>query len=275
MSKKVIFLDIDGTLVEGGSNVPPKSALEAIRKAQRAGNAVFLCTGRNYKLLKPLLAYDFDGMVASAGAYVEVDGKVICDCPMNKEQVKKAIDMFEKNDILQIVECRNEVYINGSFEEIEKKVEKEGANSELRRWIHALSDELCGKPWSQYQGESIYKISFMHLSKEQLVEPKEVLGDAYTWVLQKPLGIVHNGELSAASFDKGTGIKKVCEYLQIPIEDSYGFGDSMNDFAMMLAVGTSICMENGDERLKAISSDVCPAVGEDGLYQAFEKYHLF
>ena len=31
MDRKLIFLDIDGTLTPAGSNVPPQSALEAIR----------------------------------------------------------------------------------------------------------------------------------------------------------------------------------------------------------------------------------------------------
>lgn len=53
MDKKLIFLDIDGTLTTPGSNVPPDSALCAIRRAQEKGNLVFLCTGRNYAMLKP------------------------------------------------------------------------------------------------------------------------------------------------------------------------------------------------------------------------------
>jgi hydroxymethylpyrimidine pyrophosphatase-like HAD family hydrolase len=32
---KLIFLDIDGTLTEPGANVPPDSALEAIRRSQK------------------------------------------------------------------------------------------------------------------------------------------------------------------------------------------------------------------------------------------------
>ena len=55
MSKKIIFLDIDGTLTEPGSNEPPASALEAIKNARKAGNLVFLCSGRNYGMLSPLL----------------------------------------------------------------------------------------------------------------------------------------------------------------------------------------------------------------------------
>lgn len=60
---KLIFVDIDGTLTMPGENVPPDSALAAIRKTQELGNKVFLCTGRNPDMLKPLLKYNFDGVV--------------------------------------------------------------------------------------------------------------------------------------------------------------------------------------------------------------------
>lgn len=42
MNRKLIFLDIDGTLTTPGSNVPPDSALEAIRAAQEAGAVLAL-----------------------------------------------------------------------------------------------------------------------------------------------------------------------------------------------------------------------------------------
>ena len=64
---KLIFVDIDGTLTPAGTNVPPDSALLAIRKAQQAGNRVLLCTGRNVDMLKPLLKYGFDGIIGSSG----------------------------------------------------------------------------------------------------------------------------------------------------------------------------------------------------------------
>ena len=88
---KLIFLDIDGTLTPAGSNIPPGSALEAIRKAQRKGNRVFLCTGRNMAMLAPVLRYGFDGAVASSGGYVTVGSQVVFDCPMTPEQTRTAM----------------------------------------------------------------------------------------------------------------------------------------------------------------------------------------
>lgn len=75
MKQKLIFLDIDGTLLPPGEMTVPASAVEAIRQARANGHKVFLCTGRNLRMTKPLLAYGFDGFVCSAGGYVAVMGK--------------------------------------------------------------------------------------------------------------------------------------------------------------------------------------------------------
>ncbi len=91
MNGKLLFLDIDGTLTEPGYNVPPASALEAIKKAQKNGHRVFLCSGRNLAMLKPLLSYGFDGYVASAGGYVVCDGTVVFDRPMKPEVFELAM----------------------------------------------------------------------------------------------------------------------------------------------------------------------------------------
>ena len=83
-----------------------------------------------------------------------------------------------------------------------------------------------------------------------------------------------NGEIISRRFDKGTGVLKVCDHLGIPLEDSVGFGDSMNDREMLEVTELSVCMENGSEEMKKIADVICPSVTEDGIKKAFEKYHL-
>ena len=56
MKRRIIFLDIDGTLTEPGKNIPPDSALRAIREARAAGHLVYLCSGRNFDMLFPAYA---------------------------------------------------------------------------------------------------------------------------------------------------------------------------------------------------------------------------
>ena len=69
-------------------------------------------------------------------------------------------------------------------------------------------------------------------------------------------------------------MKIVADYYGADLADTIGFGDSMNDLEMIETVGYSVCMDNGSPALKAMSDMVCPAVEEDGLYQAFEKLGL-
>ena len=77
MGSKVLFLDIDGTLVDFRGKMP-ESAGRALELARERGHKLVLCTGRTRtQLFSWLLAYGFDGLITGAGAQVEADGKLI------------------------------------------------------------------------------------------------------------------------------------------------------------------------------------------------------
>lgn len=275
MEPKVIFLDIDGTLTEPGSNDPPESAIQAISKARQAGNFVFLCTGRNYDMLRPLLRYEFDGLIASSGGYVECQGQVIYDCPMTEKQRRLAMDVLEKNGVFRTVECMDGSYTDEGFKEFLRKNAGEGGNSELLRWREQIEKALNIRPMKEYRGQPVYKIVVMSPSLERLSEPCKVLADDFVFCIQDGGrdGLI-NGEVVNRKFDKGKAIRRVCDHLHIPIGNSVAIGDSMNDLEMMEAVGFGICMENGSEALKKMADDICPPVGKDGIRAAFLKHGL-
>ena len=71
---KIIFLDVDGTLVDYHNRIPD-SAVEAIRKARENGHLVYVCTGRSRAEMQPeLWDIGLDGMVGGNGSYVEHQG---------------------------------------------------------------------------------------------------------------------------------------------------------------------------------------------------------
>lgn len=86
-------------------------------------------------------------------------------------------------------------------------------------------------------------------------------------------GLIH-GELINRAFDKGKAVRKVCDYLQIPPENTISFGDSMNDLAMLKATQISVSMENSPRSLKAVSTFVCPSAAQNGLALAFRQLSL-
>jgi len=274
VNKKLIFLDIDGTLTVPGSNVPPDSALEVIRLARAAGHKVFLCSGRNYDMLSPLLKYDcFDGAVASSGGYVFYGDEVLYDCPMTEEQKDTAMRLFKENGVFRTVEAKDGSFCDEGLSDFLN--ESSGGNSELVRWRKALESDLGIRPMAEYDGRPIYKVVFMCKEASQLAPAIEALEKDFFFLVQD-LAAANclNGELVNRKFDKGLGIRRVCEALGYDIADTVGFGDSMNDLEMIETVGTSVCMANGSPNLKKKSQIVCPAVEEDGMAKAFRDLGL-
>lgn len=275
MEKKVIFLDIDGTLTMPGRNEPPESAIWAIRQARKEGHYVFLCTGRNYDMLRPLLCYEFDGVVASSGGYIECGKEVIYDCPMTESQKRLAMDNLEKNGVFRTVECMDGSYTDEGFKDFLREHASEGSNSELLRWREQIEKSLNILPMKEYKGQPVYKIVIMCPSRKQLEEPQRLLSPDFNLCIQdENKGGFINGEVVNKKFDKGKAVKRVCEYLHIPISSSVAIGDSMNDREMLETSGLSICMENGSEELKKLVDDICPSVQEDGIRNAFLKHHI-
>ena len=273
MNKKLLFLDIDGTLTPAGSNTPPQSAMDAIRRARKNGHVVFLCTGRNPAMLAPVLALGFDGAVAGAGGYVFAEDEVLFDCPMPQEQFELGMRLLKESGVFRTIEARDATWGDEDLSGFLAQADE--GNSELARWRRALAEQLNIRPMREYDGSPIYKIVFMCKTADQLLPARKALEKDYQFVVQDVA--IHqclNGELINRKFDKGRGVRIVAERFGIPIEDTIGFGDSMNDLEMIETVGYSVCMDNGNPTLKAKSNLVCPAVEKDGLAWAFEKLNL-
>lgn len=273
MNKKIIFLDIDGTLTAPGTNIPPDSAIEAIGRARKGGHKIFLCTGRNYDMLRPLLDYEFDGFIASSGGYVKCNDEVVFDCPMTEEQKASALEVLKENGIFRTVECLNDSYTDEGFAEFVKV--KGDENSELIRWRKQIEEALNIKPMNLYANEPVYKIVFMCKNKEQIEKAERVLGEDFNIVIQSEneYGLI-NGELVNKKFDKGEAVKKVYGYYKMKRGDTIGIGDSANDIGMFKAVGKAVCVKNGSEELLALADMVCPSYDEDGIFEAFKQLEL-
>ena len=273
MNRKLIFLDIDGTLTTPGSNTPPESAMKAVRLAREKGHKVFLCSGRNPGMMAPVLALGFDGAVAGAGGYVFAGEKVLFDCPMEREEFETGMRLLKENGVFRTIEARDKTW---GDEDLGDFLAGAGdGNSELMRWRKALAEQLNILPMGEYDGSPIYKIVFMCKEAKQLEPARQALEKNYNFVVQDVAAhSCLNGELINRKFDKGRGVRIIAEALGAGIEDTIGFGDSMNDLEMIETVGTSVCMDNGSPALKEKSDIICPAVEEDGLYRAFEQLGL-
>lgn len=276
MNKKAIFLDVDGTLVANHGKITAR-VKNAIKIARENGHKVFICTGRNkIGIKKELAEVAFDGFIASAGSYVEIDEKVLHSRYYKKDLVRKASVVFEQNNIVYNYESTDITYmtqkmmtlfVSGNSDEM--------TNSELERLKAEQADKFNVRDMNEYDGRGVHKISFIALTQNDFDNAYSKLKDDFNFVVHDLNGSKWvNGEIMSKLDNKGTGIKRIADYLKIDIKDTIGFGDSMNDLEMIETVGCGVAMGNASEQLKKIADRICKSVDEDGIYDEFIKLGL-
>ncbi|WP_303000174.1 HAD family hydrolase [Thomasclavelia spiroformis] len=276
MKRKSIFLDVDGTLVSGHATMNPK-VVEAINRARQNGHYVFICTGRNKTGIKYELAKaDFDGIIASAGSYIEIDNKVIHSVYFNKLLVDKISKVFDENNIYYNYECTDVTYMSKKMVELFiGGVNFESGNIELEKMMKEEFKKFSIQDLSLYNNQDIHKICFIATDQNDVERAKKQLGDDVNMVIHDIFDATTiNGELISKVDNKATAIKQVIDYLGIDKKDTIAFGDSMNDYEMINFVECGIAMGNACKELKEVASRVCRSVDEDGIYYEFIELGL-
>ncbi|MDR1468547.1 MAG: HAD hydrolase family protein [Spirochaetaceae bacterium] len=92
--KKIVFLDIDGTLMAMDQTIP-LSAIEACRSARKNGHLLYICSGRqSIEIPRQVREIGFDGLVSAGGASIETAGRNIFQAFMDRGTVIRIVDFF-------------------------------------------------------------------------------------------------------------------------------------------------------------------------------------
>lgn len=276
MDKKLIFLDIDGTLIAPLSSPTPQ-VRRAIRQARANGHLAFLCTGRNLPIIGPeILEIGFDGVIASAGAYVTVGGEVLLDQLMPEELVQECLDLFHSLGIFCRLETPEGIYIDPQMEELLRSASPDPRNSELIRMQKELQSALTIRKYEEYPRQGSYKLCFTSASLETVRRAETALGDRFLFVVHPfaSSASCFNGEIIPKWISKGKALALVCRHIGADPKDAVAFGDSMNDAAMLEQAGTAVAMGNACEELKAIADIVCEDADHDGVARQLRRMGL-
>lgn len=276
MDRKLIFLDIDGTLVAAMSS-PTPPVRQAIRQARAQGHLVFLCTGRNLPIIgSDILEIGFDGIIASAGGYVSVGDRVLFDRLLPEDLVQECLTAFHSHGIFCRIETTDGIYTDPQMETLLRSASPDPKNSELIRMQKELAAGLTIRKYEEYPKQGAYKLCFTSTTLDSVREVQKLLGDRFEFVVH-PYGkstSCFNGEIIPKGINKGKGIEMVCRYLGADPGNAIAFGDSMNDASMMQRAGLCVAMGNACDELKAMADIVCEDVAHDGVYQEFRHMGL-
>lgn len=239
---KLIALDMDGTLLNDEWDVTPFTK-EMIAKAKAQGIKVILSTGRPFSRCTSYmddLNLDSYTITANGAQIYNPDRQIKIERTMDSNKIEKLADIAE------------EVGVDAWFITTEKV-------------FHHEKD-------IDFNAHKFLKMGFANLSeadKETVMGKLEKLTD-----IEITNSLPDNIEVNEAGINKANALKTVADALNIKMAEVFAIGDSMNDFAMIKAVGKGIAMGNAQDVIKLIALDIVDDNNHDGVGKAIEKHVL-
>lgn len=265
---KLIFLDVDGTIIPFGEHEVPQSSARAIRLAREKGNKVFLNTGRcRLEVQKELEDVGFDGIICSNSLYIEENKKVLFQKDILPSDVKRLSDWLLAENVGFFFEGQKSVKATKLyFDQMTKKFGEESIMW-LKKGFPVIKE-------GQLLYDDVGKINF--ITHPGLYEKiKGVFGEEFQINEWSFLGDDKGmGEITLKEASKAAGIRFMIEKLGLKVEDTFAFGDTRGDLSMIKYSGTGVAMGNAEEVLKEAADYITDDVDKDGILKAFRHFSL-
>lgn len=261
MKKYVIFLDVDGTIIDIDGNIPP-SASEAIAKAQENGHICVVNTGRPFaNVVDSVKALGVKGFICACGQYISIDGNVVQN---ESFSVADSQAMIKKAK-----ECRMDLFIESEH----------GLNYSFVHPMHPRMNEEFDRFRARgFDVDAPVETDSFYFSKfcaweypDSDVEEFMRFTAPYLYPIRKE-GRMY--EMVKNGCSKAKGMERFIELCNLGDYETLAVGDSGNDREMLSSVQHSVAMGNAPESLKAEVEFVTDTLENDGLFKAFKHYGL-
>ncbi len=272
---KVIFIDVDGTLLTY-ENILPPSATVAIRSARKNGHKVYICTGRSRaEVYDYIWEIGLDGMIGGNGSYVESGGKVIMHQVISLDDAKKIVDWLHGRKLEFYLESNAGLFASENFETrgestIQEYSARKGKNMQTVR--DAFPEMIFGEK-NLYRAD-LNKVSFILESYQDFLDAQKEFPNLKvgTWGGAGETALF--GDIGVANIDKAHAIDVLLKYLGADKKDTIAFGDAKIDIPMLEYCEIGVAVASGGDEVKAVADFVTDAVADDGIFNAFKKLNL-
>lgn len=256
MSIKIVFFDVDGTLLNEEKQLPA-DAKEAVRALKKQGVRTAIATGRAPYHLRDLASeLDIDTFVSFNGSYVLMGNEVIYEDTIQKETLAEMEEMAAKyayplvylnaNDYA--TNLKDHPFVLDAFAHIKMGPPKYDPAFWRENPIH--QGFLCCK-----EGEE--KDFVKHFTEVNFVR----------W---HPFAL----DVLPKRGSKARGIEALLHHLGLTPKEAAAFGDGRNDKEMLAFVGTGIAMGNAHEELLPFADLQTRHVDDGGIRYGLEMVGL-
>ena len=257
---KLICSDMDGTLLDEDSKVPPET-FDLIRALKERGVNFVVTSGRRYDTLceffEPVIE-DMD-FVASNGCQVYVQGQVIDREIYSHKAVMKLERVVQMFDCLHLmVNDRTRSYLLDDLDKFERALDKDLRN-EVRVNV-VPGPEVNILKGSIYCDDADYLMDMAYALDRELGDSFRFAPSDVRWIDVMPRYV-----------SKATGIQQVMDHYGIVPDEVMAFGDSMNDYEILRLAGHPVAMENARYAVKQISERIIGSNKDHSVQQEMRR----
>lgn len=268
MNKKILALDLDGTLTNSRKEITPRTR-KALIEIMKRGHTVVLASGRPeqgvLRVAESIDLHKYDGYVLSynGGRVIKCStGEVLHAQYLPEKVVPEIFNLADELGIGMMTYNQKGIVANMHNDEF----------MELEAFINHMDIVHYENPM------------------EQITEPvNKCLGTApvesalkYVKIFQEKFqGYISVGrsepffiELMPLGIDKAVSLGRLSAMVGLGRENVIACGDGYNDISMVEYAGLGVAMANAQDELKEVADYVTFSNDEDGVAHIIEKYIL-
>ncbi|OUM66234.1 hypothetical protein PIROE2DRAFT_68971 [Piromyces sp. E2] len=262
MDYKIVFSDVDGTLLNSEHKLLPKT-LFAIRSLQEKHIPFVIISARSPSGIYPILKENnFNcSIISYSGSLILNEDRNILYSEGFSKKIALDIVSFIEN---QQLDCTWNIFSVDTWI-VKDKNDPRVINEENIVKAQAIQ----GSPESLPEDAKIGKILCM-CNPTKILDIERALKEAFPQLsIAKSSNILL--EIMAKGINKSNAVHTLCKILNIPLEATVAFGDNFNDEEMLETVAMPFLMGNAPEALKKKFNNITNSNDEDGIYQALVK----
>lgn len=249
MSKKILFTDLDGTLLNDKKEITLENQA-AVDEALAKGHVVVISTGR--PLASARIQAERLGLTKKGCFAITFNGAQIYDFYHEKTIYRKCVPHRLIGPLFDAAFSRGMHIQTYSDAYVVAKQETQI----LHRYCEILGVRfLIAEDIEKAVAQDPYKFLMIDESHEKLVDFQKEILSGYSDCVTSFFSNENYLEIVPHGVSKGFAVKWMCSYLGIPLENSVAAGDAQNDIEMLEAA-----------HIGAVMCNALPGIAEHGNY---------
>ena len=270
MKKRLLFLDLDGTLLNDAKQITSGNR-EALNAALHRGHAVIIATGRP---MKSTIEQAKNLGLDQPGCYfIAYNGALIYDWAGNAQVYRRTLSIPA---VLQLFAQAKKMGVHiQTYDTWDVLVEPRCDDAAVRRYgsLIGMNFRVIADVRQDLKEEPVKCLAINYEEQTDLLKIQSWIRENMEQEVDCFFSCNQYLEVVPKGMSKGEAVKMLCRMMDVDIEDAVAVGDAANDLSMIEAAGIGVAMANATPDVKKIADYITQRDNNhDGIMEVVARF---